>query len=257
MKGQKSLSVISRNESVLDEIQQIKSDHPLWGYRRVWSYMKYRQGLEVNKKRIYRLMKEKGLIVTAQTRLRAKRGPMQAKPRAHRANQFWGIDMTKIKLSSWGWFYLVIVLDWYTKEIVGYSLSLQSKTEDWLSALNTAVSERFPNGIRSCDKQLFLISDNGSQPTSEKFMKNCSLLGIKQIFTTWSNPKGNADTERLMRTIKEDIIWPYDWDNPFLLQSILHNWIGRYNTDFPHQSLGQFNTETVLSKTLKPGVITI
>jgi len=40
--------------------------------------------------------------------------------------------MTKIKMASWSWLYLTVVLDWYTKEIVGYSLGLQSRTEDWL-----------------------------------------------------------------------------------------------------------------------------
>jgi len=56
----------------------------------------------------------------------------------------------------------MVVLDWYTKEIVGYSLGLQSRTEDWLKALNQAVNSRFPHGIKDTDKeQLFLISDNG------------------------------------------------------------------------------------------------
>lgn len=250
MKRRPSLSVSSRNQSVLNEIKQIKSDHPLWGYRRVWSYMKYRQGLEVNKKRIYRLMKENTLLVTKNVRLKARRGPFKSKPRADRANQYWGIDMTKIKLSSWGWFYLVVVLDWYTKEIVGYSLNIQSKTEDWLEALNKAVNQRYPQGIRSSQEPLFLISDNGCQPTSERFMKSCSELRIKQIFTTWSNPKGNADTERVMKTIKEDIVWPYDWDNPFLFQSKLHQWINKYNTDFPHQSLNNLTPEQFHQKHL-------
>jgi monomeric isocitrate dehydrogenase len=111
------------------------------------------------------------------------------------------IDMTKIKLHSWGWFYLTITLDWYTKEIVGYSLSIQSKTNDWLDALEMAINNRFPNGIRDTLKSdLHLISDNGCQPTSGRFRLNCSLAGIKQIFTTWSNPKGNADTERILIT---------------------------------------------------------
>ncbi|MBI2138483.1 transposase family protein, partial [Candidatus Woesearchaeota archaeon] len=129
------------------------------------------------------------------------------KPRAERPNQFWGIDMTKIKMATWGWLYLVVVLDWYTKEIVGYSLGIQSKTDDWLLALNRAVNSRFPKGIKdSLKEQIYLISDNGCQPTSERFMQSCSILGLKQIFTTWNNPKGNSDTERVMRTIKEDIV---------------------------------------------------
>jgi len=258
MKRTKSKSVIERNQTLLSQIKEIKTDHPLWGYRRIWSYLKYRQGIAVNKKRVYRLMKEQNLIVTPQLRLKARRGPMRPKPHAEYPNHYWGIDMTKIKIGPWGWLYLTIVLDWYTKEIVGHSLSLQSKTDDWLDALSMAINNRFPLGIRnSMKEQLFLISDNGCQPTSQRFMMNCSILGIKQIFTTWSNPKGNSDTERVMRTIKEGIVWCYDWQSPFEFEVALGKWIHDYNGDFPHQSLNSmtpkqcyenhFNKEPVLT----------
>jgi len=238
MKRRQSEAVKQRNLALLEQIKEIKADHPLWGYRRVWSYLKFRQGIPVNKKRVYRLMKEHNFMVTKNVRLKAKHTKMRPKPRADRPNQFWGIDMTKIRMATWGWLYLTVVLDWHTKEIVGFSLGLQSKTEDWLHALHQAVNDRFPKGIREALKeQLFLISDNGCQPTSQRFMQNCSLLGLKQIFTTWSNPKGNSDTERVMRTIKEDLVWCYDWDNPFEFEIALNQWIERYNTDFPHQSL--------------------
>jgi len=68
-------------------------------------------------------------------------------------------------------------------------------------------------------------------------MQACFTLGIKQIFTSWSNPKGNTDTERVIRTLKEDLVWPYDWDNPFAFQRALDKWVDNYNQDFPHQSL--------------------
>jgi len=252
MKRKQAQFVIQRNATLLIQVKSIKNDHPLWGYRRIWSYLKYRQGIAVNKKRIYRLMKEQNLIVTPEKRLKAKRGPMRPKPIAQYPNHFWGIDMTKIKMASWGWLYLTVVLDWYTKEIIGHSISMQSKTDDWLNALEQAINIRFPHGIKDTDKkQLFLISDNGCQPTSQRFMMNCSLLGVKQIFTTWSNPKGNSDTERVMRTIKEDIVWPYEWDNPFDFQIRLAHWIHEYNTDFPHQSLNNMTPtqfyETVIN----------
>jgi len=238
MKRRRSEAVNQRNLALLAQIKEIKTDHPLWGHRRVWAYLKYRQGISVNRKRVHRLMKEQNLLVTPNLRLKAKRTKMRPKPRAERPNHFWGIDMTKIRMATWGWLYLVVVLDWYTKEIVGYSLGLQSKTDDWLRALNLAVNSRFPKGIKeSLKEQLFLISDNGCQPTSQRFMQSCSALGLKQIFTTWSNPKGNSDTERVMRTIKEDLVWCYDWDNPFEFEIALNQWIDRYHTDFPHQSL--------------------
>ena len=250
MKRRKSLSVIRRNQALLEQIKEVKAAHPLWGYRRVWSYLKYRQGIAVNKKRIYRLMRENQMLVTPQVRRKAKRGPIKPKPTASRPNQFWGIDMPKIRMNTWGWLYLTVVLDWYTKEIVGYSLSLQSKTDDWLDALETAVNNRFPYGIRESIKEqrLFLISDNGCQPTSQRFIMYCSLLGIKQIFTTWSNPKGNSDTERVLRTIKKDIVCPYDWDNPFDFEVALAKWINDYNTDFPHQALGNLTPSQFYEK---------
>ena len=111
MKRVKSLNVIERNQVLLEQIKEIKTDHPLWGYRRIWSYLKYRQCIAVNKKRVYRLMKEQNLIVTPNVRLKAKRGPFRPKPHAEHPNHFWGIDMTKIKMAGWGWLYLTVVLD--------------------------------------------------------------------------------------------------------------------------------------------------
>ena len=147
------------------------------------------------------------------------------------------MDMTKIRLSSWGWIYVHCVLDWCTKEIIGYYVSTSSKTLDWLTALEMAVSTRFPDGIHQKKGKPKLITDNGCQPTSQAFIKACSQLGIKQIFTTWNNPKGNADTERVFRTLKEDLVWTNDWNLPFEFQLDFETWINDYNTDFPHQSL--------------------
>ena len=223
---------------MLSSIRLLKLEHPCWGYRRVWAYLRYRMNLDMNKKRIYRLMKEEGLLVRKNERLRASRYVERSKPVAERPNQYWGIDMTKVMSRYSGWVYLVVVLDWYTKEIVGYSVSARSKTEDWLEALNKAVNCIFPEGIREGGYEVpMLISDNGCQPTSVRFMKECSALGIRQIFTSWSNPRRNADTERVIRTIKKDAVWPYEWDSIGELREALALWIGQYNTDYPHSSL--------------------
>ena len=71
-----------------------------------------------------------------------------------------------------------------------------------------------------------------------------------------SGQEGNADTERLFRTIKEDLIWPNEWTSPFQLQAALDAWVIAYNTDFPHQSLhyktpAQFNSDFVQKRTAR------
>jgi putative transposase len=55
------------------------------------------------------------------------------------------------------------------------------------------------------------MGDNGCQKTSVVFMKICARLGITQAFTSYNNPTGSADTERLMRTLKEELLWHREW----------------------------------------------
>lgn len=74
------------------------------------------------------------LLVSKNQRLKAKRYSTRPKPRARLPNQYWGTDMTKGKSHGWGWIYVHIVLDWYTKEIIGHYTSLSSNAGDWLEA---------------------------------------------------------------------------------------------------------------------------
>jgi len=227
------------DKRILAQISPIKAEHPFWGYRRIWAYLKYRLEININKKRIYRIMKEHNLLVQKNQRLKAKRDNQfnKNKPKATRPNQFWGTDMTKVIIPGFGWLYLVVVLDWYTKKLAGYSISTHSRTEDWLDALHLSCNNQFPQGILSKEQDLYLVSDNGSQPTSNKFMQACSIMEIKQIFASYNNPKGNADTERVMRTIKEDFVWIHEFSSAFEFIEQFKHWVERYNNDYPHSSL--------------------
>ncbi len=232
---QSSKSVAERNTFILERIRQLKSEHPFWGYRRVWAHLRYVDDILINKKRVLRLMQKHNLIVTQNTRLKAKRISDKKKPRPSCPNSWWGIDMTKV-MSENGWVYIVIVLDWYTKKIVGYHVGHRAVTKDWLHALNIGIIKQFPDGVR--DHRLHLMSDNGSQPTSTTFMKVCSHLGVHQAFTSYNNPKGNADTERMMRTLKEELLWLSEWKHADEIDSALTNWIDYYNENYLHSALG-------------------
>lgn len=223
------------NKKILKYILEIKKDHPLWGYRRVWGYLRGKYCFDINKKRVYRLMKMHNLMCPRNNRLRAKRTSTRSKPRANKPNQIWGIDMTKVMIPDLGWAYLHIVLDWYTKIIVGWSIHETSKTGLWIEALDMAVMQQFPEGIREHEK-LNLVSDNGSQPTSKMFHKHCNLLEIEQIFTSYSNPKGNADTERMMRTIKEDMVYVSEFKTREDFKESFDVWRDWYNREYPHST---------------------
>ena len=234
--------VIQRNSALIDRIRELKAEHPFWGYRRIWAFLKFVEKQPVNRKRIERLMRQLGLNVKPNLLLRAKRTSTKSKPRPTRPNEWWGIDMTKVLVDSFGWIYVVIVLDWHTKKIVGYYAGVQSKSSHWLAALNMAVNRQFLDGVRG--HEIHLMSDNGCQPTSKSFMEACAIMGIQQAFTSYNNPRGNADTERMMRTLKEECAWLREWTSPFEFVKELENWIeNKYNSGYLHSTLGRKTPE--------------
>lgn len=242
MKRKTSSAVIDRNKPILKRIEELKKEHPFWGYRRIWAHLTYVDEMFVNKKRIYNIMKQNNLLVNKETKLRAKRSSLRPKPKAKKPNEIWGIDMTKVKTEI-GWVYVVIVLDWYSKKIVGKQVGLVSKTEDWLAALEEGLSQQYPEGAYG--KELKLVSDNGCQPTSTRFMKSCNTLGIKQIFTSYNNPKGNAETERSIRTLKEELFWIKEWQGMKQVKDALDEWVNNYNESYLHSALGYRSPEWI------------
>ena len=81
------------------------------------------------------------------------------------------------------------------------------------------------------------MSDNGCQPTSGACMQAWSTLGVYQAFTSDHNPKGNADTERLRRTLTEECLWLQEWTCPVELFEALMRWINQSNEHYLHSAL--------------------
>lgn len=239
-------AVAARNAPVVRRIENIKADHPFWGYRRVWAHLNYIDKIPISQNKVHRLMKNHNLLVSKNMKLRASRRKIRPKPKPKRPNQWWGIDMTKVMIEGYGWLYVTIVIDWHSKKVVGYHAGLQSKAWHWLVALNSALNRQFPNGARG--HNLNLMSDNGCQPTATSFMKACATLGIHQAFTSYNNPKGNADTERFMRTMKEELVWLQEWHNPEEFKRALRHWINHYNTQYLHSTLGYQTPERFEAK---------
>jgi putative transposase len=127
---------------------------------------------------------------------------------------------------------------------------MRCTAQHWLLALDMAVNRQFPEGVQG--QGLSRMSDHGGQPTSTAFMRACGTLGIRQAFTSDNNPKGNADTERVIRTLKEECLWRQEWTCPFTFARALETWLADYNEPYLHSALGykpprQFEREYHLS----------
>jgi len=79
--------VLERNKELLNLIRDIQADHPFWGYRRIWAYLRYKLGFKVNQKRIYKLLKANNLLVKPNLKLLAKRKANTSKPSPAKPNE--------------------------------------------------------------------------------------------------------------------------------------------------------------------------
>src|SRR5260370_1291464 len=176
-----------------------------YGYRRVAWWLQRKKGLPVNRKRVLRVMRERGLLVGPR-RLRARRKKEWGRVEASRPNEIWQSDMTKVWAGpSVGWAYLVSVIDCCTREIVGWNLSPRCRTEDALAAVEQAVLNRFPAGSR--EAHLTLTTDNGTQFTSSRFLETLRRLGITHRHTAYHHPQANSYIQRFHRSLKEEEVW--------------------------------------------------
>jgi putative transposase len=245
----KTISSIKDEAALIGKIKELCLSHPYWGSRRVCHWLRHRERLSINRKRVQRIMRHHNLVLTIRKKP-ASRVSNRRKPRPMRPNQWWGIDMTKFKVDNLGWIYLVAVIDWYSRKVVGYAIGRDCRSDLWISALEMAVLSEFPNGSREAN--LFLMSDNGSQPTSKKFRQVTGTLGIQQAFTAYSNPKGNANTERWFRTVKEDCLWLNEWESYQQIESEIKRYIEFYNNEYPHSALhGMSPSEFLTGGSLK------
>ena len=111
--------IIQDDAALLPRIQPRKAEHPFWGYRRIWAYLRFVEQRPVNKKRVLRLMREPQLLVRPNLRLKAKRTPTRRKPQPTTPNEGWGIDRTKVLVEGFGGVDIVVGLAWYTTTLVG------------------------------------------------------------------------------------------------------------------------------------------
>jgi len=226
----------SRADRTYDEqIVMACGEKLAYGYRRVAWWLQRKKGLLVNRKRVLRVMRERGLLVRSR-RLRARRKKEWGRVEAAEPNQIWQSDMTKIWAgSAVGWAYLVSVIDCCTREIVGWNLSHRCRTEDALAAVEHAVLARLPEGSREAN--VTLTTDNGTQFTSSRFLETLGRLGITHRRTAYHHPEGNSYIERFHRSLKEEEVWTAEYRSFEEARASIARWIEEYNHDRPHRGV--------------------
>lgn len=214
-------------------IDQLYTDHPYYGSRRITGQLK-REGLKVNRKAVMRHMHEMGLAAIYP-------GPNLSK-RAHQAaiypyllsnitasypNHVWGLDITYIRLRQ-GWLYLVAILDWYSRYVLAWELDQTMQVGFVLEAMQRALRQAKP---------MICNSDQGSQFTSMPYINLLKEHEVQISMDGRGRALDNIFTERLWRTIKYEEVYLKDYSNPREARLSLTDYLQFYNERRIHQAL--------------------
>lgn len=223
-----------RIQRLMDEIYL---RDPCIGTRRLKSLLKRDHELIVNRKRLQRLRREMGLeTIWCRPRTSIPEDAHRKYPyllrdlAVTRPDQVWCADITYVPMPH-GHAYLCAVMDWYSRKVLGWSLSNTMDARLCQSALAAAVAQ-------SLDLPDIFNTDQGSQFTSEEWTGKLTGLGIQISMDGRGRWMDNVFIERLWRSVKYEEIYLHEHSTLPGLEAGLRRWFAQYNTWRPHQALG-------------------
>jgi putative transposase len=236
----KPKSVTEDDPDLISEIEAIIEEFPGYGYRRVTREL-HRRGYSDNHKKVYRIMRERGLLKKPKRRWIRTTDSHQG----HRVypnllqnlavtgpNQVWAADITYIGIRN-SFVYLAVILDLFARRVVGYAISRNIDSALCLEALEMAIAHRTP------PKGIIHHSDRGVQYASGQYTETLMIHGFRISMSRKGNPYDNAAAESFFKTLKVEEVYLWEYRTledvqdrlPFFIQDV-------YNHKRLHSSLG-------------------
>lgn len=206
---------------------------PFYGSRRMQAALRA-AGHVVNRKHVQRLMRRMGLeAVGPKPRLSAPNAAHRVYPYLlrdvpiTRVDQVWSTDITYIRLRQ-GFVYLVAILDWYSRYVLAWELSVTVDGQFCLDALDTALVRSTPE---------IFNSDQGAQFTAAAFTDRVHAAGAKVSMDGRGRALDNVFVERLWRSVKYEEVYLHDYASVTEARRGLRRYFAFYNDVRPHQAL--------------------
>jgi putative transposase len=207
---------------------------PFYGSRRMTAWLK-KQGHQVNRKRVRRLMQVMGLETSYRHPRTSKAVPehkvypyLLKGLEVNRVNQVWMADITYIPMAR-GFLYLVAIMDWHSRYVLAWRLSNTLEVDFCVDALAEALSKGKPE---------IFNTDQGSQFTSEAFTGMLLEQGIQISMDGKGRYTDNIFVERLWRSIKYEEVYLKAYQNGSEARAAIGAYLDFYNQERPHQALG-------------------
>ena len=225
----------SYNLPLMRLIDEQYTQTPFYGVPRMTAHLR-RQGHPVNPKRIRRLMRQMGLEAIypkpkrnlSKSEAVHKKYPYLLKGiQITRPNQVWAADITYIRMYR-GWLYLMAIMDWFSRYVIAWEVSLTLEADFCVTALERALAMGRPE---------IFNTDQGSQFTSEDFTGRLQAAGILISMDGRGRAFDNIFVERLWRSVKYEEVYLRDYETVGEGTLRLGGYFEFYNNERPHQSL--------------------
>lgn len=231
----KPKAIDAETRELMQRIDKIYTEKPYYGYPRITAQLNREQTEPINRKRVARLMRIMGIQAIFPQKNGSVPNPKHSiypyllkGINIRRPNQVWGTDITYVRANN-TWFYLVAILDWFSRYVISWKLSSSLSTSFCVETLKQALKVALPQ-IHN--------SDQGSQFTANEYL---DILKKHQSIEISMDGRGrcfdNIFTERLWRTVKYEEIYLKDYQSFSEAKSSLNRYFKTYNDERLHQSL--------------------
>ena len=198
-------------------------------------------GFGVSESTVYRILRREGLVKSPEMQLKAGKEYHRKTTGPH---QMWATDASYFRVVGWGYYYLVTVMDDYSRFILSWKLQRDMTADSLIEVVQDAVDKTGMTEVPVADRTS-LLSDNGSGYVSRGFRDYLHLVGIKHILAAPFHPQTNGKLERYHQTIKRDVKQvPYEM--PSDLEAALAAFVAYYNYRRYHKALGNVTPVDVL-----------
>jgi putative transposase len=219
---------------LMRRIDELHLNYPFAGSRMLRDLLS-QQGLEVGRRHVRTLMRRMAIEAIYRRSNTSKPAPghriypyLLRGLAVTRPNQVWAMDITYIPMAR-GFVYLAAVVDWFSRKVLAWKLSITMETSFCIEALEEALS-------RSEKPEIF-NTDQGSQFTSEAFTRRLKENGINISMDGKGRWRDNVFVERIWRSIKYEEVYLHAYASVNEARTSLSRYIDFYNAARPHSSL--------------------